>query len=152
MDKDHKNSIANRENTHIGSLYERQFLQYGLQELFPGAVYLGTFNNNVIGSVVEHMFEYKGSIYVADCKGGTGLKRRDNCLDVLAEAAEFTEWATETSPEQPYKFIIITTNLPTNRQKVSLNRLNLAKNKHGLHDIYVWNPKEMNTIVEFFNG
>jgi hypothetical protein len=151
MHKNHKNSIANRENTHIGSLYEHQFLQTGLQELFPGAVYLGAFKNDVIGSKVEHMFEYEGTVYVADCKGGTGLKRRDNCLDVLAEAAEFTEWKNQTSPDKPHNFIIITTNLPTSRQKVSVNRLQLARNKHGLHDIYVWNPDEAN-ILEFFRG
>ncbi len=154
MDKNHKNTIANAENASIGSLYEKQFKETGLQELFPGAIYIGQFKNTVIGSRVEHMFEHEGTIYVADCKGGRGLDRRDDCLDVLAESAEFSDWKETTCPERDYKFIIITTNLPPKGAVASLNRIALAKRKHGLHAVYVWNPKEPeeNCLMEFFNG
>jgi hypothetical protein len=131
--------------------YEKSFLDFGLQELFPGAKYLGEFKNATIGSVVEHMFEYEKIIYVADCKGGTGLSRRDNVLDVLAETIEFDANRKKINFDTEHRFIIITTELPP-KNGVSWNRLQLAK-EYGLHEIYVWNSTATkNNVMDFFNG
>ena len=119
-----------------------------MQQLFAGAKYIGKFKNSIIGSTVEHMFEYKDAIYVADCKSGDGLKRRDTCCDVVAEALEFYKWKNVTAPTKPHKFIIITKKMPTSR--VSINRLKLAE-EYGLDGIYLWDPEQPN-LVEFFYG
>lgn len=154
MDKNHKNTVANKENGEIGKEYENQFVELGLQQLFPGAKYIGKFKNTFIGSTVEHMFEYNNEIYVADCKGGDGLLRRDTVLDVLAEAVEFKAWKKKTKVKQKYKFIIVTTNLPKPSHIVSVNRIELAKSDHDLHAIYEWNPNktEQVNVLGFFNG